>query len=77
MEKDITKAAAEAAEGKLFDNWFDPIESNLRGRVRGFLETMIEEELAVALGRPRYERRGRGDCAAPLTGHRMAGGRGS
>jgi transposase-like protein len=70
MEKDITKPAPEAAERKLFDNWFDPIESNLRGRVRGFLETMIEEELAAALGRPRYERRGRGDCAAPLTGHR-------
>ena len=52
MEKDITKPAPEAAEGKLFDNWFDPIESNLRGRVRGFLETMIKEELAAALGRP-------------------------
>jgi hypothetical protein len=30
-------------------NWFDPIESNLRGRERGFLETTIEEECASAL----------------------------
>jgi putative transposase len=70
MERDITKPAPEAVEGELFDNWFDPVESSLRGRVRGFLEAMIEEELAAALGRPRYERRPRGDCDAPLIGHR-------
>jgi|SRR5271168_4731664 len=43
--------------------WFDPIEADLRGRVRGFIEAMLEEELAVALGRGRYQR-GKG------TGHR-------
>ena len=43
MEKYITEPAAGAAEEKLFDNWFDPVETVLRGKVRGFLETMIEE----------------------------------
>jgi hypothetical protein len=33
------------AEGLLFDSWFDPIEDGLRAKVRGFIETMIEEEL--------------------------------
>jgi transposase-like protein len=36
--------------------WFDPIEAGIRGRIRGFIETMLEEELAAALGRARYER---------------------
>ena len=40
-----------AAEG-----WFDPIEAELRGRVRQFLEEMIEQEATAALGRGRYER---------------------
>jgi hypothetical protein len=29
----------------LFDNWFGPIEAGLRGRVRGFLQAMLEAEL--------------------------------
>ena len=57
MKKDTTGPAAEATEERLFDNWFDPVESTLRSRVRGFLETMIEEELA-ACRRPRYGRLG-------------------
>ena len=37
----------------LFDgaDWFDPIEAGLRERMRGFIETMLEEELTAALGR--------------------------
>jgi putative transposase len=72
MERDITKSAAEVAEEKLFDNWFDPIETVLRGKVRGFLETMIEEELETALARPRYGRRQATteDVPAPAAGHR-------
>jgi hypothetical protein len=27
--------------GHLFDNWFDPIESGVRERVRGFIEDLI------------------------------------
>ncbi len=29
----------------LFDNWFDPIESGVRDRVRGFIEELIRCEL--------------------------------
>ena len=57
MTKDTTKEAAAAAEGLLFDDWFDTIEDGVRARVRGFIETMLEEELCEALSRPRYGRR--------------------
>jgi putative transposase len=48
----------------LFDNWFDPIESGVRERVRDFIHAMIEGELDVSLSRPRYAR-----CAKPSSGH--------
>jgi putative transposase len=73
MEKNITEPAAGAAEEKLFDNWFDPVETILRGKVRGFLEAMIEAELEAALARPRYARRRDStdeDAAVPAGGHR-------
>jgi hypothetical protein len=35
----------------LFDNWFDPIEAGLRGRVRGSLQAMLEAELDEVLAR--------------------------
>jgi putative transposase len=55
MNKDSTTTAI--TEG-LFEGaaWFDPIEAGLRGRIRGFIEAMLEEELAAALGGGRYER---------------------
>ena len=56
MTKDTTKAAAVAADIMLFDNWFNSIEGGVRERVRGFIETMLEEELDGALCRPRYGR---------------------
>src|ERR1700728_2644329 len=66
MTKDTAKEAAVAAEGLLFDDWFDGIEDGVRARVRGFIETMLEEELSEALSRPRYGRRKPGeDEAAP------------
>jgi putative transposase len=40
----------------LFDDWFDPIETGLRERVRTFIQAMIEGELDIALSRPRYGR---------------------
>ena len=61
MTKDTTKEAAVAAEVLLFDNWFDAIEDGVRARVRGFIETMLEEELCDALSRPRYGRRKLGE----------------
>src|ERR1700716_2851437 len=71
MKNDTTKTPADVANEKLFDNWFDPVETELRTKVRGFIETMIEEELEVALARPRYGRRPVEDGAAvSIAGHR-------
>ena len=73
MKTDTTKAAGDVADEKLFDNWFDPVETGLRAKVRGFIETMIEEELDTALSRPRYGRRlelTADKAAAPIVGHR-------
>jgi putative transposase len=73
VKKDTTKTPADAADEKLFDNWFDPIETELRTKVRGFIETMIEEELGMALARPRYGRRSGPpveDAPMRIAGHR-------
>ena len=65
MTKDTMKTAAVAADILLFDDWFDAIEDGVRARVRCFIETMLEEELADVLSRPRYGRRKLGETAAP------------
>src|SRR3954454_11850710 len=71
MVSHTTPARADEADGLLFDSWFDPIEDGLRAKVRGFIETMIEEERTTALSRPRYGRRAVGGGAAlGLVGHR-------
>src|ERR1700747_684898 len=58
----------------LFDDWFDPIESGIRDRVRGLIEEMIRGELDAALSRPRYGRRAAhaedSGVAAVVTGER-------
>jgi putative transposase len=66
MDKDSSKGPAEQA---LFagETWFDPIEAGLRGRIRGFIEELVEQELEAALGRGRYER---GGVAGHRHGHR-------
>jgi putative transposase len=56
----------------LFDDWFDPIETEVRDRARQFIEELIRSELDAALDRPRY---GRGKTASGeertgVTGHR-------
>ena len=67
------------ADERLFDSWFDPIESAVRDRVRSFIEELIEGELEAVLARPRYGRRAkdsdrsRPPRASPATG--MAAGR--
>ena len=76
MKKSITtpvslQPATELAVD-LFDNWFDPIETEVRARSRQFIEELIRGELDAALARPRY---GRGKMAgnkamAEVTGHR-------
>src|SRR5258708_12986168 len=52
---DSSQPAAEATVD-LFDNWFDPIETGVRERVREFIHAMIEGELDMSLSRPRYAR---------------------
>ncbi len=59
---------------QLFDDWFDPIETAVRERVRGFIEELIGSELDVVLARPRYGRLAKlvdgADSAAGVAGHR-------
>jgi putative transposase len=58
----------------LFDNWIDPIETEIRGRIRGFIEELIRRELDELLARPRYGRTaksgGVGAGGACAVGHR-------
>jgi putative transposase len=63
------------ASTELFEDWFDPIETAVRARVRSFIEELIEAELAEALSRPRYGRAARtgagdGNVGPGLSGHR-------
>src|SRR3978361_2480552 len=68
---DSLQPAAEKAVD-LFDNWFDPIETEVRARSRQFIEELLRGELDTALARPRY---GRSQVAgnegrAGVAGHR-------
>jgi transposase-like protein len=58
----------------LFDDWFDPIETGVRERVREFIEELIRDELDGVLARPRYGRAAKGDAgsngAGGVAGHR-------
>ena len=58
MKTDTIKPPGDAAEGTLFlgDDWFDPLETGVRTRISGFIEELLESELAAALGRDRYKR---------------------
>ena len=53
MEKNSTTDAAPLFSGEA---WFDPIETELRQRIRGLLGEMVEQEATAALGRSRYQR---------------------
>ena len=68
---DSLQPAAEMAVD-VFDNWFDPIETEVRARARGFIEELIHGELDAVLARPRYERSKKPDDEgrAEVTGHR-------
>jgi hypothetical protein len=46
MEKTSTMEAAPLFSGEA---WFDPMEAELRERIRGFLEEMVEQEATAAL----------------------------
>src|SRR6267378_7706121 len=68
---DSLQPAAEMAVD-LFDNWFDPIEAEVRARARQFIEELIRGELDAALARPRYGRSkmAGNEARAEVTGHR-------
>ena len=76
MASNITTPACSQGQAgtapQLFDDWFDPIEIEVRDRAREFIEELIRSELEAVLARPRY---GRGKTAgdqggAGVTGHR-------
>ena len=52
---DSSQPASEMAVD-LFDNWFDPLETEVRARAREFIEELIRGELDTVLARPRYWR---------------------
>lgn len=53
----MTKIIANEEEGPFLSrDWFDPLESGVRRRIRSFIEGILKEELAAALGRGRYDR---------------------
>jgi hypothetical protein len=52
---DSSQPAAEMAV-VLFDNWFDPLETEVRARAREFIEEMIRGELGNVLARPQAAR---------------------
>ena len=79
MTSNITKSPTLQLEAEtavcFLDDWFDPIEAGLRGRVRELIQAMIEGELEAALSRPRYGRRPKADpenAGGPsgISGHR-------
>jgi transposase-like protein len=52
---------------------FDPLEAGLRSKLRGFIETILEEDLSQVLARDRYARAGHEAHAVPVDyrhGHR-------
>jgi putative transposase len=51
-----TDTAIEDSGLLLGEGWRDRIEAGVRGRIRGFIEEMLEAELRHALGRERYVR---------------------
>ena len=53
---DRNSTTPDATELFAGEAWFDPIEAGLRDRVRSFIEEMVEQERAAALGRERYAR---------------------
>ena len=55
MEETTAMTAPQPFLGK---EWFDPLETAVRGRIRGFIEEMLEAELNAALQRGRYDRHG-------------------
>jgi transposase-like protein len=54
MKTNSTPEPATSAFGG--EDWFDPIEAALRGRIKEFIENLVEQEATAVLERSRYER---------------------
>ena len=52
MTSNSAKPSMDAGEDEHFlcDDWFDPLETRVRARIRGFIEELLEAELDGALG---------------------------
>lgn len=61
---DSSQLASEMAVD-LFDSCFDPIETEVRARARGFIEELIRGELDDPRARPRYQRSNQPSRASP------------
>ena len=76
MTNTITNTDSSQLEAKtapqLFDNWFDPIETEVRARAREFIEELLRGELDAVLARPRYGRSqmAGNETRAGIAGHR-------
>ncbi len=70
-----TDTAIEDSGILLGEGWRDRIEAGVRGRIRGFIEKMLEAEPLQALGRERYVQGGprRGEREAHARGHAAHG----
>ena len=68
-KSELLHSASDATQ-QLFGDWFDPIETGVRERVRGFIEELIEAELEAALSRPRYGRAAPAGAGNAPRGHR-------
>jgi len=55
------------------EEWRDALEAGVRGRIRGFIEELLEEELTAALGRGRYARARAAECFAGNASESTAG----
>ena len=60
----------------LGEDWCSPLETSVRGCIRGLIEELLDEELSAALGRARYVRLMRAP-AAPADGTQGLGDEGS
>ena len=72
MKSNTTVAKSALPQSEIFagEEWLDPLEAGIRDRIRGFIETMIEEELEQLLSRERYARQGKGIAGTGVAGHR-------
>src|SRR3954454_16428281 len=70
MNTDITSATTTPPQPEIFtgDEWADPLETEIRGRIRGFIEAIAEQELQSLLSRGHYVRRPAGAAGTGVAG---------